>query len=203
MVRRQLAHNWRDWIRSPSICFKSIRYFENQGALRTLRANVAKDNILGHLRKANHNLRLTNKLFEMQESNQFDFQYEGETNFDWIVTISYYAMYQSCLAALAAVQKTGETHAATVCALVHYYFHKRRRLNEQYLLALERIEALASQDIQKLVVGKEQREKASYDSAFVTQRGIAQAALTDAKEFVAKIREILEDGLGREFLKGT
>lgn len=201
MVRRRLAPSWLDWIRSPGICLKSIRYFENQGTLRTLRANVAKDNILGHLRKANHNLRLANKLFEMQENNQFDFKYEEETNFDWIVTISYYAMYQSCLAALAAVQKAGETHAATVCALVQYYFHKKKRLNEQYLLALERIEALASQDIQKLVASKEQREKASYDSSLVTQRAIAQVALTDAKEFVAKIREVLEEGLGKEFLK--
>ena len=110
-------------------------------------------------------------------------------------------MYQSCLAALAAVQKAGETHAATVCALVHYYFHKKKRLNEQYLLALERIEALASQDIQKLIVSKEQREKASYDSSFVTQKAIAQVALADAKEFAAKIREVLEEGLGKEFLK--
>ena len=201
MAKRHFVPTWRDWIRNASICFRSVSYFENQGAIKRLQANVAKDNVIGHLRKANHNLRLANKLFDLQENNQFDFSYDGETNFDWVVTIGYYTMYQFCLAALAAVQKVGENHAATVCALIYYYFHKKKRLNEQYLISLDQIGALASQDVQKLVASKEQREKVSYDSSFVTQRAIAQVALTDAREFVAKVREILEEGLSSGFLK--
>jgi len=61
---------------------------------------------------------------------------------------------------------------------------------------------LARQDVQKLVEKKEEREKASYDTSFITQKGLAKRALTDAREFVAKIREILEEGMGREFLSG-
>jgi len=203
MAKRRFVPTWRDWMRNEGICFKSVRYFEMHGAIKRLGVSIAKDNVLGHLRKANHNLRLANKIFDMQESNQFDFKYLGETNFDWVVTVSYYAMYQSCLAALAAVRKIGETHAATVCALVYHYFHKKKRLNEQYLISLDRISVLASQDLQKLVAAKDQREKASYDSSFSTQRGIAQVALTDAKEFVTRIREILEEGFGPEFMKGV
>jgi len=201
MARRRFAPNWRDWTKSPVTCSSSLRFFEGQGQIKSLSVNIAKDNVLGHMKKANHNLRLANRIFNMQENNQFEFKYTDETNFDWVVTISYYAMYQSCLAALAAVRKTGESHAATTCALIHYYFHKKKRLNEQYLLALEQIGALASQDIQKLVGGKGQREKASYDSSVVTQRGIAQLALTDARDFVVQIRAILENGLGTEFMK--
>lgn len=37
----------------------------------------------------------------------------------------------------------------------------------------------------------------------MTQKGLADRALTDAREFVAKVREILEEGLGVEFLSGT
>lgn len=48
---------------------------------------------------------------------------------------------------------------------------------------------------------KEQREKASYDSSFATQRGIDQFTMTDAKEFVTKIQEVLEERLGEDFLK--
>jgi len=202
MTRKHPAPTWRDWTRNAGINFKSLTYFEKHGTIKRLRTSMAKDNVLGHLRKANHNLRLANRLFDMQENNEFEFKYEGETNLDWVVTISYYAMYQSCLAALAAVQKVGETHVATVCALIYYYFHKKKRLNEPYLISLEQITALASQDVQKLVVGKEQREKASYDASLATQRGIAQVAVTDAREFVAKIREILEEGFGPEFMKG-
>jgi uncharacterized protein (UPF0332 family) len=203
MAKRRFVPTWRDWVRNETICFRSVRYFERVGAIKKLGETIARDDVLGHLRKANHNLRLANRLFEMQENSQFDFKYEGETNFDWVVAVSYYAMYQSCLGALAAVRKSGEAHAATVCALIYYYFHKKKRLNEQYLISLDRIKALASQDIQKLTVGKDQREKASYDSSFSTQRGIAQVALTDAREFVTRIREILEDGFGPEFMKGV
>ena len=147
MDRKRPVLGWRDWLRNARLCNQSMKYFERQGLIRRLGTNVATDNVLGHLRKAYHNLRLANRLFEMHESNQFEFQYEGETNFDWIVTMCYYAMYQACLAALAAVRKTGETHAATVCAMVYHYFHKRKRLNEEYLLALEQVGTLASQDI--------------------------------------------------------
>lgn len=62
------------------------------------------------------------------------------------------------------------------------------------------IAALAKQDVQKFVEKKEEREKASYDTSFVTQKGLAERALSDAREFLAKIREILEKGMGREFL---
>lgn len=144
MRRRRFTPDWRAWVKNPRMCARSIRYFERQGMLRSLRPDVATENILGHLRKANHNLRLANKLFTMHENNEFEFPYEGETNHDWIVTISYYAMYQACLAALAGVRKMGETHAATVCALVYHYHHKKKRLNEQYLVVLERTAALAS-----------------------------------------------------------
>jgi uncharacterized protein (UPF0332 family) len=201
MSRRRIPPNWRTWMRYPRACSDSVRYFERQGLIKTLGKDIAEDNVLGHLRKANHNLRLANKLFDMHDGTEFQFRYEGETNYDWVVTVSYYAMYQACLAALAAVRKVGEAHVATVCALTYYYFHKRKRLNEQHLVALEKIAALASQDIQKLVASREQREKASYDSSFATQKGIAQVALTEAREFVAKIREILEEGIGKEFLK--
>lgn len=201
MDRKRPVLGWRDWLRNARLCNQSMKYFERQGLIRRLGTNVATDNVLGHLRKAYHNLRLANRLFEMHESNQFEFQYEGETNFDWIVTMCYYAMYQACLAALAAVRKTGETHAATVCAMVYHYFHKRKRLNEEYLLALEQVGTLASQDIQKLIASKEQREKVSYDSSFLTQQGIAQTALNDSREFVTKVREILEEGLGEKQLK--
>jgi uncharacterized protein (UPF0332 family) len=128
------------------------------------------------------------------------FRYEGENYFDWVITICYYAMYQASLAALAAVRKEGETHLATICALIYYYVHKKKRLGEKHLISIDVIAALARQDVQRLVEKKAEREKASYDTSFITQKGLAERALTDAREFVAKIREILEEGMGKEFL---
>ena len=190
---------WQDWLRSAELCEKSMRFFENPkiAAIKSLSTRIAQENVWGHLRKAYHNLDLANRIFEMQESGQ-SFRYEDENYFDWVITICYYAMYQASLAALAAVMKEGETHTATVCALIYYYVHKKKRLNEEYLISLDLIAALAKQDVQKLVEKKEEREKASYDTSFITQKGLADRALTDAREFLARIREILEDGIGRD-----
>jgi uncharacterized protein (UPF0332 family) len=98
-------------------------------------------------------------------------------------------------------QSPGENHSASVCALVYHYVHKRKRLKEQYLLVLDRIRTLANQDVQKLVERRFDRERASYDTGYTTQVGLAQTALSEAREFILKIREILQDALGKDFLK--
>jgi len=195
---------WEDWLSDARTCERSMRYFQSPrvSLIKTLSKRIAEENVLGHLKKAYHNLDLANKIFTMHEGGP-RFRYERENFFDWVITTCYYAMYQASLAALAAVRKEGETHAATVCALIYHYVHKKKRLREQYLISLDLIRRLARQDVQKLVEKKEEREKASYDTSFVTQKGLAERALTDAREFIAKIREILEEGFGTEYLSSV
>jgi len=192
---------WEDWLKSPRVCEQSLRYFERQGQVKRLNAKKASDDVIGHLKKSFHNLSLANQLFDGNQKGDLQAAYSGENFYDWVITVSYYSMYQACLSALAAVQKSGENHSASVCALVYHYVHKRKRLNEQYLLALDNIRTLANQDVQKLVERKFDREKASYDTGYTTQVGLAQTALSEAREFVLKIREILQDALGKDFLK--
>ena len=199
--RRRRVPTWRDWVGKPLVCEQSLIYFERNDQVRNLPAQQAKDDVLGHLKKAFHNLSLANQVFDTNQTGQLRVKYSGESFCDWVITISYYAMYQACLAALAAVRKTGENHSATVCALIHYYVHKKKRLNESYLFSLDAVGRLADQDVQKLVEKRFEREKASYDTSYTTQVGIAQTALSDAREFVLKVREILEDGFGPDFLK--
>jgi uncharacterized protein (UPF0332 family) len=200
-VRR--APIWEDWLKSPRLCEQSLRYFERKSQIRRLNRKQAEADVLGHMRKAFHNLSLANQIFENNQKNQLQVSYLGENYYDWVITVSYYSMYQACLSALAAVRKSGENHSATVCALVYHYVHKRKRLNEQYLLSLDKIHALADQDVQKLIERRFQREKASYDTGYTTQIGLAQTALSEAREFALKIREILEDALGKDFMKGV
>jgi len=168
-----------------------------------LDAKKAEADVLGHMKKAFHNLSLANQIFDTNQKNQLQVSYSSENYYDWVITVSYYSMYQACLSALAAVRKSGENHSATVCALVYHYVHKRSRLNEQYLLSLDKIRALADQDVQKLVERRFQRERASYDTGYTTELGLAQTALSEAREFVLKVREILEDALGKTFTKGV
>jgi len=199
--QKRRVPTWEDWLKSPKLCEQSLQYFERHSQVKRLDARQARDNVLGHLRKAFHNLSFASQIFESNQRGQFQISYTGESFYDWVVTISYYGMYQACLAALAAVRKMGENHSATVCALVYHYMHKKKRLNEQYLLSLDTIKSLANQDIQKLVEKRFQREKASYNTGLTTELGIAQTALSDAREFILRIREILEEGVGKELLK--
>jgi uncharacterized protein (UPF0332 family) len=186
---------------SPRVCEQSLRYFERQRQIRRLDQKHAVSDVVGHLKKAFHNLSLANQLFDGNQKEGFQTAYSGENFYDWVITISYYSMYQACLSALAAVQKSGENHSASVCALVYHYVHKRKRLNEKYLLSLDNIRTLADQDVQKLVQRRFDRERASYDTGYMTQVGLAQTALNEAREFVLKIREILQGALGEDFLK--
>ncbi len=201
VARRRKVPTWEDWLKYPHVCEQSLRYFERFSQVRPLNATQAKNDVIGHLRKAFHNLSLANQIFDANQKGQLNVKYAGESFYDWVVTVCYYAMYQASLAALAAVRKSGENHSATVCALIHYYVHKKKRLNEQHLLSLNTIVSLANQDVQKLVDTRFERERVSYDTGYATQLGLAQTSLSDARDFVLKIREILEKGLGKDFLK--
>jgi len=200
-ITARRAPNWEAWLKSPGVCQQSLRYFERHSQIKRLNARQAEADVLGHMKKALHNLSLANQIFDSNQKNHLQVSYSGENYYDWVITVSYYSMYQACLSALAAVRKSGENHSATVCALVFHYVHKRKQLNEQYLLSLDKIQVLANQDVQKLVERRFQREKASYDTGYTTQVGLAQTALTEAREFVLKVREILEDALGKDFMK--
>lgn len=60
---------WEDWLRDLSLCERSMRYFErSRGSfIKILPERIAKQNVLGHLKKAYHNLDLANRAFEMHE----------------------------------------------------------------------------------------------------------------------------------------
>lgn len=77
---------WRNWLQSVELCERSMRFFEKPriAAIKTLSKRIARDGVLGHLRKAYHNLDLANKVFDMHEG-EAAFRYEGENYFDCVV----------------------------------------------------------------------------------------------------------------------
>lgn len=190
---------WREWLRSPRQNELSLKYFERRdiAMIKTLNPQIATKNIVSRMQKAYHNLDLAQKIYDMHSQN-IKFRYFDETYYDWVITVAYYAMYQAALAALAAVRKEGENHIATLCALIYYYHHKKRRLTENYLIRLDKIHTVSEKEIEKMAEKKEEREKASYSASILTDATLAERALEDAKEFVAKIREVLEEGSDKE-----
>jgi ethanolamine utilization protein EutP (predicted NTPase) len=52
------APNWQDWLKSARVCEQSLTYFERKAQVKRLNAKQAEADVLGHLRKAFHNLSL-------------------------------------------------------------------------------------------------------------------------------------------------
>ena len=118
--------------------------------------------------------------------------------YDWVIIVSYYAMYSSALAALAKLGFKSKSHAATI-AVLEYNYVKENNKNEDKIKALEqddihklaRAYVLSEQFITKLIQTKTKRETAQYDATPSITRENAKKALDDAEEFISKIEEIL------------
>nr|MDO8134026.1 hypothetical protein [Candidatus Njordarchaeum guaymaensis] len=83
---------WEDWLGDARTYERSMRYFRSPRVtlIKTLSQRIAEENVLGHLKKAYHNLDLANKIFTMHEGGP-RFRYDGEDFFDWVITVCYYA----------------------------------------------------------------------------------------------------------------
>jgi len=70
---------WEDWLSDARTRERSMRYFQSPrvSLIKTLSQRIAEENVLGHLKKAYHNLDLANKILTMHEGGP-RFRYEGE-----------------------------------------------------------------------------------------------------------------------------
>mgnify|MGYP001572747096 CR=1 FL=1 len=148
-----------------------------------------------YLAKARKNFTAANLLFRISDQEKlkdilnlaFDFYF-----YDWVIIISYYAMYISALAALVKLGFKSKSHAATIAVLEYYYAHQPKDLGVKYLQQLTKAYIISEELINKLTQTKMRRENAQYDATHAISRENAVVALNDAEEFVSKIEEILE-----------
>ena len=112
-------------------------------------------------------------------------------SFEWVIVMSYYAMYISALAALARLGFKSESHAATIAALEYYYVHEQKHLETKHLNLITKAYILSKDLVLKLIQTKIKRETAQYDATPTISSENARAALADAEEFVAKVEEVL------------
>lgn len=117
--------------------------------------------------------------------------------YDWVIIVSYYAMYISALAALAKLSFKSKSHAATISVLEHNYMPEEKNqsngkaLEQKDIHKLVKAYAISEQLITKLIQTKTKRETAQYDATPSITREIAKTSLDDADEFITKIEEIL------------
>ncbi len=109
--------------------------------------------------------------------------------YNWVIIVSYYAMYISALAALAKLGYKSQSHAATLTILEYNYVHQGLEIKD--LHKLTKAHALSEALITKLIQTKTRRETAQYDATPAISKQNALSSLEDAQEFITKIEEIL------------
>lgn len=159
------------------------------------------------LRKSRKNFSVANLLFKI--SNQDDMRkllnlsYDFEM-YDWVIIVSYYAMYTSALSALAKLGFKSKSHAATIVVLEYYYIpeiknkksnkreEKTKTLDYKDIHRLMKSHAMTEQLITKLLQTKSRRETAQYDATSTITKEMAKTSLEDADEFITKVEKILD-----------
>jgi uncharacterized protein (UPF0332 family) len=115
--------------------------------------------------------------------------------YDWVIIISYYAMYTSALSALAKLGFKSKSHAATITVLEFNYVNQSNKslknLETKDIHKLAKAYALSEQLIIKLMQTKTNRETAQYDATPGITKEMAKTSLSDADEFITKIEELL------------
>jgi len=142
------------------------------------------------LKKARKNFTVANVMFTISEDDEpkktLALADDFET-YEWVIVVSYYAMYVSALAALAKLGFKSKSHAATISVLEHYYVHKKKNLETKHIEKLTKAYSLSEDLINKLIQTKTRRETAQYDATPGISRENAVSALEDAEEFITKI----------------
>ena len=150
--------------------------------------------------KSRKNFSVANLLFKISEQEDMRKLLSLSSDFemyDWVIIVSYYAMYTSALAALAKLGFKSKSHVTTITVLEHHYISEEKDKNNSKTLEQKDIHklvkayAISEQLITKLIQTKTKRETAQYDATPSITREMAKTSLDDANEFITKIEEIL------------
>jgi len=177
---------WEIWLIDKK---KLERDFKDYLADKIIRRIVPNARLIkAHLNKAFHNLDFAN--FTLKSQDKINKRLEKETYFDWVIIISYYAMYHSAMALLYKLGYKTNNHLATICVLCKECLGKT--LEKRDIEKLSRTFELSEEEIKEIGKAKERREKASYSGSISFEKHLAEITLDDARKFINKIADILE-----------
>ena len=150
-----------------------------------------------YLMKARKNLMVARLLLKISEEEGIKKMLKIASYFetyDWVIIISYYAMYTSALSALAKLGFKSKNHLATISVLEYNYVNKsesKKGLEVKDIHKLTKAYTLSEQLIIKLMETKTKREAAQYDATPNITKEMAKTALDDADEFITNIEEVI------------
>jgi len=116
--------------------------------------------------------------------------YEGKKT-DWVASTAFYAMYHSLLAILYKLGYESRNQECTITAIEKLIINKKVNLEMRYI---EMVRDLR-EDVED---AKSIREKMQYGSETYMEEKRCKKLMDDAKEFVDRVKEVLEEISGVE-----
>jgi len=164
-------------INNPETVEKRIEEFIENKAL--FKQQVDKEEIKGHILKAENNLRFVATIAEKKF-------------FDWAITGCYYTCYHAALALIQTRGYTSKNHLATLCVIIREFYKKE--------LTKEDIEILSNfldyEDVLFYVETKNKREDATYSTKTLFDKKEVERLRIQATMFVNKIKDIVNEKQG-------
>jgi uncharacterized protein (UPF0332 family) len=175
--------NWDAWIKSKRDCKLWFGNYIKKKILRERRLNEHQ-----HIKKAKHNLDFGNWVNEKNKT-ELPELFGDEKFYDWVVSAYYYSIYHASLALISAKGFSSKSHYATLCAIIWYYHHENKHLEEKDILLIK--ESIGEEDIEIITKTKELREKASYGISGNFEVDLVKQAQDNAVYFLKKVDTIL------------
>lgn len=183
---------WQTWLEDRNALEYDFNDYAEKGILRRIGPEFRLSDL--HLNKAFHNIDFA--AFTISHQKDINRRIEEETYYDWVIVISYYAMYHSAMALLYSLGYKAGTHLATICVLCWECLGKN--LEKRDIEKISHVLELSEDEIREIGRAKERRERASYSGSVSFERNLAEKTLDDARSFINKIADILE-GSGKTF----
>ncbi|MBI3031842.1 HEPN domain-containing protein [Candidatus Woesearchaeota archaeon] len=178
---------WQVWLKNEKILNRDFKKYKKKLLIRKIEPSSSLSKV--HIEKAYHNLDFAN--FTTKNQHTINKRLETETYYDWVIVISYYAMYHSAMALLYKIGYKATTHLATICVLCKECLGKT--LENKDIENISKILELREEEIKEIGKAKERRERASYSGSVSFEKHLAEMTLDDAQKFINKIADILEE----------
>lgn len=185
-MNEEKPKKWQTWLENKKALSRDFKKYVRQHIIRKIAPSPSLTKI--HVGKSYHNLDFAN--FTVQNQENINRRVNDETYYDWVVVISYYAMYHAAMALLYKMGYKAGTHLATICVLCKECLGKT--LEKKDIENISAILELSEEEIKEIGRAKERREKASYSGSVSFEKHLAEMTLEDARKFINKVADILE-----------
>ncbi len=186
-MKEEKLKKWQVWLDNKKVLNRDFKKYVRHHLIRKIEPSSHLSKI--HLDKSYHNLDFAN--FTVQNQENINKHGENETYYDWVIVISYYAMYHAAMALLYKIGYKAGTHLATICILCKECLGKT--LEKKDIENISAILELSEEEIKEIGRAKERREKASYSGSVSFEKHLAEITLDDARKFINRTADILEN----------